>query len=86
MTRLQRSRCRMIFVLIHRISFDAGDAREIPRPAAAPPPAEAEGLPESTGLRDDAEEDTFSPGIKMHQDVKRYLFAYFSAPMKCNET
>ena len=29
-------------------------AREIPRPAAAPPPAEAESLPENAGLRDDA--------------------------------
>ena len=28
--------------------------REIPRPAAAPPPAKAGGLPESAGLRDDA--------------------------------
>jgi len=28
--------------------------REIPRPAAAPPPAKAEGLPENAGLRDDA--------------------------------
>ena len=30
------------------------DARKIPRPAAAPPPAEAGGLPEYAGLRDDA--------------------------------
>jgi glycerophosphoryl diester phosphodiesterase len=31
-----------------------GSPRQIPRPAATPPPAEAEGLPESAGPRDDA--------------------------------
>jgi tRNA-2-methylthio-N6-dimethylallyladenosine synthase len=32
----------------------ASASREIPRPAAAPPPAKAGGLPENAGLRDDA--------------------------------
>jgi ribonuclease R len=31
-----------------------GDTREIPRPAASPPPAKAGGLPENAGLRNDA--------------------------------
>jgi hypothetical protein len=31
----------------------SGDTREIPRPAASPSPAEAKGLPENAGLRDD---------------------------------
>jgi predicted AlkP superfamily phosphohydrolase/phosphomutase/tetratricopeptide (TPR) repeat protein len=51
----------------------AGVATEIPRPAAAPPPAEAGGLPENAGLRDDAVsgvEAAAAPVLDSREDVE----------------
>ncbi len=49
-------------ILVDRTRQAAG--REIPRQAAAPPPAEAEGLPESAGLLDDAPNSGLQPGMR----------------------
>jgi ribonuclease R len=49
------------------------DTREIPRPAASPPPAKAEGLPENAGLRDDAQTRKRSGRDARRQSVDRVL-------------
>jgi len=56
-------------ILIDRTSQPA--TREIPRPAAAPPPAKAGGLQESAGLRDDAGDGTSGAYSGRHPDRSR---------------